>query len=470
MNNLANVITAPRPASKSVQTNASPVEQINKPLPGTQTGHAADDKAAQKKSFGDVLASQTSAAAQTKNNAPQTKDVLTKSKDAVPGAEDALRQSKEDASPADDAMPQTNDMIQPAKKMIEQNHSPRINTSEKNSIQAETREVALPDEATPDSISADFTMPVQKTSPKSIDEIFAHFKDKTDKACAKTAPQSDTTNIVAPELTAAMLPVSAVISQNIPQAASSVESGDCVSSANDSTNPVEDKFALKQGTPSANVAGQNNAASPTVPKSDATFTNMMDAINTSTSSKHFGNEAKDAAIAASPLLVANAQAAMQAATSPVASQNLQPVQVTINTPVLHDKWGDDFNQKITWLSNQKDQTAELHLNPPQLGPMDVVLKVNGDQATALFTSPHAAVRDAVEQALPRLREMMAESGIMLGNATVSDQAPRSRQEENNKSSGARTAIGGISEIPKTLASGVRISPIARHNGIVDTFA
>jgi flagellar hook-length control protein FliK len=123
-----------------------------------------------------------------------------------------------------------------------------------------------------------------------------------------------------------------------------------------------------------------------------------------------------------------------------------PAQVTINTPVSHEKWGDEFNQKITWLSNQKEQTAELHLNPPQLGPMDVVLKVSGDQATAFFTSPHAAVREAVEQALPRLREMLADSGIMLGNATVSDQAPRNRQDSNdNKSSGARSGIGAISD-------------------------
>jgi flagellar hook-length control protein FliK len=81
------------------------------------------------------------------------------------------------------------------------------------------------------------------------------------------------------------------------------------------------------------------------------------------------------------------------------------------------------------------------------------------------------VRDAVEQALPRLREMMAESGIMLGNATVSDQAPRGRQGDNdNKSSNSRTAIGRVSDASRAVNQNVRISPISRHNGIVDTFA
>jgi flagellar hook-length control protein FliK len=104
--------------------------------------------------------------------------------------------------------------------------------------------------------------------------------------------------------------------------------------------------------------------------------------------------------------------------------------------------------------------------------MDVVLKVSGDQATALFTSPHAAVREAIEQALPKLREMMADSGIMLGNATVSDQAPRERQSESDsRSQNSRNGgIGGVAD--STLAGNpvARVSQINRHNGIVDTFA
>jgi flagellar hook-length control protein FliK len=151
---------------------------------------------------------------------------------------------------------------------------------------------------------------------------------------------------------------------------------------------------------------------------------------------------------------------------------MMPTQVSINTPVTNEKWGDEFNQKITWLAGTKDQTAELHLNPPQLGPMDVVLKVSGDQATALFTSPHAAVREAIEQALPKLREMMADSGIMLGNATVSDQAPRERQgESDSRSQNSRNGgIGGVADSTLAGNPAARVSQINRHNGIVDTFA
>jgi flagellar hook-length control protein FliK len=149
----------------------------------------------------------------------------------------------------------------------------------------------------------------------------------------------------------------------------------------------------------------------------------------------------------------------------------QAVRTTINTPVAQKGWGDEFSQKITWMATSNDQSAELHLNPPNLGPLDVVLKVSGDQATALFTSPHAAVRDAIEQALPQLRDMLAGNGITLGNATVSDQSAKDQQawqaDQRQKGNGRAD-----SKIDSTLAAGAALArPVGRqHQGMVDTFA
>jgi flagellar hook-length control protein FliK len=126
------------------------------------------------------------------------------------------------------------------------------------------------------------------------------------------------------------------------------------------------------------------------------------------------------------------------------------------------------------MATQHEQTAELHLNPPHLGPLDVVLKVSGDQATALFTSPHAAVRDVVEQALPQLRDMLAGNGITLGNATVSDQSPRDQQawQANQQQKGNRGAAGAIDATVATesITSVATASLVSRHLGMVDTFA
>ena len=95
--------------------------------------------------------------------------------------------------------------------------------------------------------------------------------------------------------------------------------------------------------------------------------------------------------------------------------------------------------------------------------------MNGDQATAIFTSPHAAVRDAIEQAIPKLREMLADNGIMLGQAMVSDHTAKNGQDNApRKPQGRATAAEDITEGGKLQE--VRVTGISRHNGMVDTFA
>lgn len=158
--------------------------------------------------------------------------------------------------------------------------------------------------------------------------------------------------------------------------------------------------------------------------------------------------------------------------APAGSRNAGNPQ-TIGTPLTSTGWPSEFSQKIVWMSTQQNHTAELHLNPPDLGPLNVSLKISDNQATALFTSPHGVVRDAIENALPKLRDMLADNGIMLGNATVSDQAPRDRSAEGfmNHSSGtnAHRMTGETPGLDDTAAV-TQTRPMQRHNGMVDTFA
>ncbi len=171
---------------------------------------------------------------------------------------------------------------------------------------------------------------------------------------------------------------------------------------------------------------------------------------------------------AGELAAATQQSGLASPLAATASANPTSITTAISQ---QPAWGDEFSQKVTWMATQHNQSAELHLNPPQLGPLDVSLKMHGDQATATFTSPHAAVRDAIEQALPKLREMLADSGIMLGNAMVSDQPAKNHADHAPEKSPARPNSASSREISDV--SGIaetRVSRISRHNGMVDTFA
>lgn len=174
-----------------------------------------------------------------------------------------------------------------------------------------------------------------------------------------------------------------------------------------------------------------------------------------------------------PVAAPSEQALAQMVSSSVRPDAMTKTAVnTIAAPVGSSAWPDEFSQKISWVSTQQNQTAELHLNPPDLGPMKVVISVTDNQATALFTSPHSAVREAIENALPKLRESFADNGIMLGNATVSDQPPRDNNASNfmnSRSNQRADADTGVS----SSASAATVTPLIsarRHNGMVDTFA
>ena len=298
------------------------------------------------------------------------------------------------------------------------------------------------------------------------DALLQSAKDATDnKKSVPVAP--DNTTALPTDMLAAMMP----------QAMNTASTSN--TKAEGAANAAQDKLGIATLKANINAGVHADAANTAAVANRSTQVKEQSFVAAFTESANRTpvgvelNTATQAAIAAAaaPKSDAGAIASLQNTAASIAAPAIQPVQVTINAPVTQDKWSDEFSQKITWLaSSSKDQTAELHLNPPQLGPLDVVIKVSGDQATALFTSPHAAVRDAIEQAMPKLREMMADNGIMLGNATVSDQTPRDQGQSGAQRSSV-SPIGDIRNIPVSVGnSAVRVSPISRHNGIVDTFA
>jgi len=92
-------------------------------------------------------------------------------------------------------------------------------------------------------------------------------------------------------------------------------------------------------------------------------------------------------------------------------------------------WGQGMGRQILWMVNQNISSAEFRLNPANLGPLEVRIDMDNDQVNVAFSSRHADVRDAVEQALPRLREMFEDKGLNLSDADVS-QHSFAEQREN----------------------------------------
>jgi flagellar hook-length control protein FliK len=135
-------------------------------------------------------------------------------------------------------------------------------------------------------------------------------------------------------------------------------------------------------------------------------------------------------------------------------------------------WDQQVGQKIVWMVAGEEQSASLTLNPPDLGPMQVVLSVTNDQASVAFSSHEPEVRQALQDALPRLREMMSESGIALGNATVDAGMPDGRQAqggEQPRSGGGARFAGAPARPGAEPVVATRVTTLGGR-GAVDTFA
>jgi flagellar hook-length control protein FliK len=146
---------------------------------------------------------------------------------------------------------------------------------------------------------------------------------------------------------------------------------------------------------------------------------------------------------------------------PADAVNSSKVSAPVGTPAFNDEFGG----KITWLANQGVQSASLQLSPEHLGPVNVHISVQDGSASVSFNAAHADTRAALEQALPRLREMFSTQGLTLTDANVSHQSPRGQSQKH--SVGSISARGGA----RADSSATSITSVASSRlGLVDTYA
>lgn len=169
------------------------------------------------------------------------------------------------------------------------------------------------------------------------------------------------------------------------------------------------------------------------------------------------------------------------------SPTLQPVDTggkplpgSIDVPVRDASWGDRLNERVVMMANNRLQNVDLRLSPAELGPLRVKVSVEDGTASVSFVAQHAVTRDAIEQALPRLRTLLEQNGIDLGNTSVDQHSPEQgaahAEADGGDASGpddapaaermsARDGIGESESDGNGTESVVRLS-----RGLLDTFA
>lgn len=133
-----------------------------------------------------------------------------------------------------------------------------------------------------------------------------------------------------------------------------------------------------------------------------------------------------------------------------------------NVPVTVGKpgWSDAIMQRVMWMSSQNINRVDIQLDPPELGPLQVRIATQADQTSVTFSSNHGAVREALDQGLPRLREMMDSQGLALADVNVSDQHARGDHQESADNSGGGSQRDNYGSSGQASENDVADAPLA----------
>lgn len=146
----------------------------------------------------------------------------------------------------------------------------------------------------------------------------------------------------------------------------------------------------------------------------------------------------------------------------------QPVSVQQNG------WTDQVVDRVMWMSAQNLKSAEIQMDPADLGRLEVRIHMSADQTQVNFMSANAGVREALDSQQHRLREMFSQQGMQL-DVNVSDQSARGwqQQQQGDDRGGSRRVAGAGSGDDEPMISGVseiRPQSTAQGRGLVDYYA
>jgi flagellar hook-length control protein FliK len=174
--------------------------------------------------------------------------------------------------------------------------------------------------------------------------------------------------------------------------------------------------------------------------------------------------------------VAAAPAAPSPAMAPVPAPALAPAPAIPTTAVAvpmqastQATWNQAFSERVVWMARGGIQEAQIQLNPRHLGPVEVRLSVHQDQVNVQFTAQNATTREAIEQALPRLRDLLGDSGLQLGQADVGDYG-RGHAASAQREQGRRSGQGGSADGETAEGERHEAAITVTEDGAVDYYA
>ncbi|MFT4765328.1 MAG: flagellar hook-length control protein FliK, partial [Oleispira sp.] len=133
-------------------------------------------------------------------------------------------------------------------------------------------------------------------------------------------------------------------------------------------------------------------------------------------------------------------------------------------------WGDAITERITMNAAKDIKQVTIHLDPPELGSLELKLQIKDDQQTHVQVQvQNPQVKEALESSAHRLREMLANQGLELSEFDVQADSGRGEQSAfgaNEQGQGQSQDSDASDNSAEEISVEI---PKAKNNNLLDTF-
>lgn len=123
----------------------------------------------------------------------------------------------------------------------------------------------------------------------------------------------------------------------------------------------------------------------------------------------------------------------QVTQSKQAQQQMAQFDKAVN--ITRSEGQQQLAEKVRWMVNQNNLQADIRLDPPELGSMKVRVNLSGESASVNIVVQSQQAREVLEQATPKLKELLEQQGIELGQSSVQQEQDGAAQQESGSFAG-----------------------------------
>jgi flagellar hook-length control protein FliK len=143
------------------------------------------------------------------------------------------------------------------------------------------------------------------------------------------------------------------------------------------------------------------------------------------------------------------------------------VSLKLNAGVDTPEFSQGLADRVSFMVENNLSAAKLQVNPPQLGPIEIRIAIQGDHAQVWLTTHSSVTRDALESSTPNLREMLGGQGF--GQVSV-DISQRSFQDRSAYAPPYDSTPFSSSSLPAATTAAISNPTSRTSTSVLDAYA